>query len=119
MTDRKGFRITSGKGFHVTFANGWTVSVQFGGGNYCANRDAEIGGDEWESAGKGGCVDAEVAAWPEGGSLVPLDGDTVKGWQSPAKVLALMNVVAALPASATKIPAAELATLFPPDNDDD
>lgn len=28
------FCITAGKGFHVTFANGWTVSVQWGGGDY-------------------------------------------------------------------------------------
>ena len=32
------FLITAGKGFQITFENGWTVSVQFGSGNYCENR---------------------------------------------------------------------------------
>ena len=31
------FEVTTGKGFHVTFENGWTVSVQFGPGNFCDN----------------------------------------------------------------------------------
>jgi hypothetical protein len=35
----KGFRSCSRKGFHITFPNGWTVSVQFGAGNYCENYD--------------------------------------------------------------------------------
>lgn len=35
------FKITAGKGFHVTFPNGLTVSVQWGYGNYCDNRDHE------------------------------------------------------------------------------
>ncbi len=33
------FRITGGKGFHINFTNGITLSMQFGGGNYCDNRD--------------------------------------------------------------------------------
>jgi hypothetical protein len=32
------FKITLGKGIHMTFANGWTVSIQWGIGNYCDNR---------------------------------------------------------------------------------
>lgn len=84
------FRITSNKGFHVTFANGWTVSVQFGPGNYCENRDGRIGRDE-EDCGKRGSMDAEVAAWGKDGKLIPFpEGDSVRGWQSPASVLALM-----------------------------
>ncbi len=39
------FRITGGRGFHITFENGVSVSVQFGGGNYCDNYHAEIGRD--------------------------------------------------------------------------
>jgi hypothetical protein len=30
-------KITAGKGFQITFANGYTVSVQWGPGNYCDN----------------------------------------------------------------------------------
>jgi len=28
---------TENKGFHLTFQNGYTISVQFGRGNYCMN----------------------------------------------------------------------------------
>ncbi len=35
----KAFRCINNKGFQVTFNNGWTVSVMFGKGNYCENRD--------------------------------------------------------------------------------
>jgi hypothetical protein len=31
------FKITHKKGFHITFENDYTVSVQFGPGNYCDN----------------------------------------------------------------------------------
>ena len=57
------FSIYRGKGFHVTFENDVTVSVQFGYGNYCENRDEyeKLGGlhipEFVESA------DAEIAIW--------------------------------------------------------
>jgi hypothetical protein len=31
------FKSTNNKGFQMTFENGWTISVQFGYGNYCDN----------------------------------------------------------------------------------
>ena len=50
------FRITHGQGFQLDFDNGVTVSVQFGGGNYCKNHDTDTGWrDIMESP------DAEVA----------------------------------------------------------
>lgn len=95
-----GFKITSGKGFHITFANGWTVSVQFGYGNYCenySNRDA----DNEECTSR----DAEVAAWDADGKWLRLaEHDDVIGRQSPADVLAIINSVAAMPAVA-QVPA--------------
>ena len=100
MSAKVGFRITGKKGFHVTFANGWTVSVQFGPGNYCANRDMSIRNDD-EAAGKKGSPTAEVAAWPPDGELIGFsDGDTVQGYQSPADVLDLLNRIAAMPTPA-------------------
>jgi len=36
------FEISNQKGFQITYKNGYTVSVQFGGGNYCTNRDLPI-----------------------------------------------------------------------------
>ena len=84
------FNITGGRGFHMTFANGYTVSVQFGHGNYCENR---YGNDGDKSA------NAEVAAWPDyvGGWVKLGDNDEVIGWQTPDQVLAIMTRIANLP----------------------
>lgn len=84
------FRITNGKGFHITFVNGYTVSVQFGEGNYCAVRYGKDGDDS---------PNAEVAAWQERDSgWVKLgENDDVIGWQTPDQVLEIMNKIATLP----------------------
>jgi hypothetical protein len=84
------FNITGGRGFHMTFANGYTISVQFGEGNYCTNR---YGNDGDKSA------NAEVAAWSDcGGEWVKLgENDDVIGWQTPDQVLAIMTRIANLP----------------------
>lgn len=37
--EKRALRITDGKGFGITFSNGYTVSVQFGFGNYADNYD--------------------------------------------------------------------------------
>lgn len=70
----------------MTFANGYTISVQFGTGNYCANRDHRpwSGWMERERAtGAQGSSDAEIAIWGTDGNLIDLGGDTVKGWVTP------------------------------------
>ena len=79
------FRITDNKGFQITFPNGWTVSVQFGHYNYCANYH------EFEYRPS---PDAEIAAW-KGDEWYDFGNDTVKGYVSPAEVLAFMNMIAA------------------------
>ena len=93
-----GFRITGGKGFHVTFKNGWTISVQFGPGNYCDNYDLDYmsfynrkSGADLES------TTAEIAYWGPDGVMqaFPDAADTVKGRVSPEDVLALMQEIAA------------------------
>jgi len=90
-----GFTICHNKGFHVTFENGWTVSVQFGGENYCDNYDF-LSGTERNGSGMAS-PDAEVAYFPSDAELQQFpEGDTVLGWQTPAQVLALMNRVAAM-----------------------
>lgn len=62
MSDKKkGFSITCGKGFHMTFSNGVTISVQWGPGNYCDNRN-ENSMDE-KGVGEKGSNTAEVAIW--------------------------------------------------------
>jgi len=39
------FRINDNKGFSITFDNGYTVSVQFGPGNYGSNYNADFMGN--------------------------------------------------------------------------
>ena len=84
------FGITAQKGFHITFENGWTVSVQFGRGNYCENYDHS----DWQGPVPPS-KDAEVAAWDfEGEWFVFEDGNTVKGNVTPFDLLVFMNMVA-------------------------
>ena len=84
------FAITGAKGFHITLDNGWTVSVQFGAKNYC---------DNYYSSSRlhASSTTAEIAAWDEHGQRHKFDtGATVKGYCSPAEVLAFINLIAAL-----------------------
>jgi hypothetical protein len=57
------FDITNGKGFHMTFANGWTISVQFGGGSYCDHHDRYDLSNVLSYCGPS--KTAEFAAWSE------------------------------------------------------
>jgi hypothetical protein len=96
------FSNTQGKGFQITFANGFGVSVQWGPGNYCGNRDGSF--TKWLTTPAGeSCVEsttAEVAILTPAGALayVPAWSDQVRGYCTPAEVLALMNEVAGFPA---------------------
>ena len=92
------FKITQGKGFHMTFANGWTVSVQWGAGNYCPNYNARPSeGLYTESAyeamqrklGAEGSPVAEAGWWKGSGDV------EVSGFMTPDEVLALMVELAA------------------------
>lgn len=85
--------ITRHKGFHMTFKNGWTASVQWGPGTYSEHHDTwdfdrPKNEPRWES------TTAEVAAWPNGGSLIDLGGATVRGYLSADEVLAFLNEIA-------------------------
>ena len=95
-----GFQTSGRKGFQITFENGWTVSVQFGYGNYSSNYDwqGENPGDplsrHQDQAPKSGT--AEIAAWDADGNWLKFPGgDTVEGWKAPAEVLAFMGMIAA------------------------
>lgn len=91
-----GFYITGGKGFHITFQNRYTVSVQFGPGNYCDNYDRNIGRDE-VTAGREGSTTAECAVWAENGELIDYEGwgSCVSNRSTPADVLKLLAWAAA------------------------
>jgi hypothetical protein len=69
------FRTTGRDGFQMTFANGWTVSIQWGYGNY--------------SSGK----TAEVARWSSDANSPTED---VRGWQPPERVAEYIAATAAL-----------------------
>lgn len=88
------FRITDGKGFHIKFANGFTVSVQFGPGNYCDNHDKWPSFDTQDKDfGRHSSSTAECAVWGEDGEMIQYgDWDnTFGGYMTPAQVLELMN----------------------------
>ena len=95
---RPGFRICGNKGFHITFENGWTVSVQFGPGNYCDNYDLQMGEDEIK-AGKQGSSTAECAIIDPKGNLFPYPdwgGDTVSNRSTPKDVAKFIQWAAGL-----------------------
>ena len=73
------FKSTSNKGFQITFSNDITISVQFGQGNYCLNK--QIPNNEIITE----CEDAEIAIW-QGDEWYNFGDDTVKGWVSPDEV---------------------------------
>ena len=85
------FDITAQQGFHITFENGWTVSVQFGRANYCANRNIS------SMAVVPASPNAEIAAWDANGKwFEDKDGNTVQGHMKADEVLAFMNKIAAI-----------------------
>jgi hypothetical protein len=79
------FISTCNKGFQMTFENGWTISVQFGYGNYCTNRNhpdkTELHNQEMVS-----CPDAEIAIWDSFGEHYNFGHDTIKGYCSTDEV---------------------------------
>lgn len=93
--------ITDGRGFQMTFSNGWTVSVQFGTMNYCANRsfgstDKEINPQREEHIWN--CENAEIAAWDKDNNWFPFVTDNVEGWQNSNQVAEFIQKIANLPA---------------------
>ena len=87
------FRINDNKGFKITFDNGYTVSVQFGPGNYSSNYNLS----KLDNMGKPmNATLAETALLDPDGNFVQYKDDDVQGYQSPADVLALMNYAASL-----------------------
>jgi len=85
------FNITLGKGFRMTFQNGYSISVQWGVGNYCDNRheknDYHIKFPNWKSAS------AEIAIFDKNDNFHRPESwsDDVLGWQKADEVLFWMN----------------------------
>lgn len=74
------FKSTLNKGFQVTFSNEITISVQFGKGNYCMNKNNNDSDFITE------CQDAEIAIWDKDGDYFNFGNGNAKGWVSPDEV---------------------------------
>ena len=103
MNAHKAFRITGGKGFHITFANGYTISVQFGPGNYGDNYNRDIGSED-VMCGKEGSNEAEIAILNPVENLIHLPTEIsgedysyiVAGYVDAEKFLAYANFAQSL-----------------------
>ena len=102
---KKSMSITRGRGFHIRFDNGYTVSVQWGGGNYCDNHREDVSDN---SVGEYGSNTAEVAVLKDGdrellrGWPGCASNSSVGCWLTPAQVLEAMNWAAKQPNRKTK-----------------
>ena len=77
------------RGFHLMFENGWSLSVQWGSGNYCINHDSWHPDDTFFEESP----DAEIGALFRG-NLVELWGDdNVRGWVPAAEVRTLIDAM--------------------------
>lgn len=89
------FRITDGRGFQMTFDNGWTVSVQFGYGNYCENKYSPSA-SAMCSKGYSGLVEspnAEIAAWDKNDVWYDFGDDKVKGYVDANEVADFIEMI--------------------------
>lgn len=86
------FAIFPNNNIHMTFANGYTLSIAFGGGNYCENRESEY------KKAPTSCKNAEVAAWDVKGVDIelPHGRGTDAGWLSPEQVAEIITYVSKL-----------------------
>jgi hypothetical protein len=86
------FRITNNKGFQMTFENGWTISVQFGYGNYCSHRNHESTKEIHQ------CPNAEITIWGPDGQDYDFGGgdNNAKGYCSADEVATWIQFTANL-----------------------
>ena len=80
------------KGCFITFANGYTVSIQWGPGNYCDNHDFM----DWRSQAPNSATAETAIIKPGGHGFHEYKGDDVQAYQTPAEVLETLNYAASL-----------------------
>jgi hypothetical protein len=73
-------------GFTMSFKNGWTISVQFGYGNYCDNGHHPDGFYFFNKVDRVKAANAEIAIWDKEGEWYNFGADTVKGYCSVDEV---------------------------------
>lgn len=87
------FRINDNKGFQITFDNGYTVSVQFGPGNYGSNYSLSM----MDNMGKPmTAATAETALIGPDNAFVEYMDDDVQGHRTANDVLELLNYASKL-----------------------
>jgi hypothetical protein len=74
-----------GHGCLLGLINGSSISIQWGNGNYCSNRGADLTGNHST------CNNAEVAIFSPDGEWHNFGSDTVKGWQTVDEVISLIR----------------------------
>ena len=96
------FTSVENRGFQIQFSNGWTISVQFGPGNYCERQgleyDAPLKERVWKSE------TAEVAAWDKEGRWYDFDNEVmletnhtdVTGWVDTNKVAFYIDLISTM-----------------------
>ena len=87
------FTISQGKGFQLTFKNGWTVSVQFGTGNYCERQNYQAKFESERNTRRWQSLTAEIAAWSASKKWYSFGDDTVKGHVSSDEVALFIDKV--------------------------
>jgi hypothetical protein len=87
------FYSNNNKGFQMTFGNGWSISVQFGYGNYCQNNHHPMGFYFSKNQDVTTSEDAEIAIWDKDGNWYNFGNDTVKGYCSTDDVAGWINKV--------------------------
>jgi len=90
------FKSTNNKGFQMTFENGWTISVQFGYGNYCDNGHHPDGFYFSKAQDVVESSDAEIAIWDDKGKYYNFGSDTAKGYCSADEVATWIHFTANL-----------------------
>ena len=91
------FASNRNKGFAMTFKNGWTISVQWGVGNYCDAGSAKAAKDYDEPTKRESWTSetAEIAIWDKDNNWYNFERDTVKGYCTPDEVAEWISIVAA------------------------
>ena len=89
-------RINDNKGFSITLDNGYSVSVQFGPGNYGSNRELDPMTRDYANNNGLTATTAETALLGPDGNFVEYDGDDVQGYRTVNDILALLNYAATL-----------------------
>lgn len=93
------FNITENKGFQMTFENGFTISVQWGYGNYCSNQSCNHSHQDERKHSCFGAYTAEIAVWHKDSEreFLQIEGNCwghVIGWLTADQVATWITKVA-------------------------